>query len=135
MKSIALLLLGLSLLLAGCINADKTAKLGESFQLKVNQTAYIESEGLLIELDDIPEDSRCPVDVVCVWAGQTRVKLNVGKAGMDEATIEIRSANGSFSDNEGNAYSVQVIKVEPAPRSNRTIALTEYVVTLKISKQ
>ena len=48
-----------------------TARLGEEVQIGDIRMRPIE----------VLEDSRCPIDVTCVWAGRVRVRVAVGGAG------------------------------------------------------
>ena len=54
------------------------------------QQAVIAEESLTIKLVEI-NDSRCPEDVTCVWAGHAAVTLQVGKPGLAPATLVIGS--------------------------------------------
>lgn len=51
------------------------ARLGEPFDLRVGETAYIADTRLSVRVTGVPEDSRCPREAVCVWAGNARVAL------------------------------------------------------------
>jgi len=58
--------------LAACGNAPPKiyADLGEEFSLSLGQTAAIKGQDLQITFEDVIEDSRCPSDVTCIWAGR-----------------------------------------------------------------
>ena len=49
----------------------------KEFSLGIGQTASIEGERLVIKFKAVLEDSRCPVNVVCVWAGNGKVEFEV----------------------------------------------------------
>lgn len=67
------------------------------------------------------EDSRCPVNVQCVWAGQVRLSVRI-ETGAGATTRELTSgkpepvADGSLT----------LTAVEPATRSDATIAPDSY---------
>ncbi len=46
-------------------------QLNSPIKLHVNESAFIESENLQITLNRI-DDSRCPSDVTCIWAGEAK---------------------------------------------------------------
>jgi hypothetical protein len=132
-------LLVLSVLLVflfGCtIPFQKTAVLNEAFQLKVGESASIASEGLTIKLVDVPEDSRCPTDVQCIWAGRTKVALSATKGGVDLGAFNITTEPGA----EGSAgaiagYLVRVSGVSPSPLSTKQIQKSDYLITLIVVK-
>jgi hypothetical protein len=66
-------LIWLSAASAGAANVH----INKEFSLCVGQTASIGGENLVIKFKAVLEDSRCPVNVVCVWAGNGKVELEV----------------------------------------------------------
>lgn len=56
---------------------------------KVDLGTTVTSDGIKIEFEAVLEDSRCPVDVQCVWAGQARVKVNISSADMPEESLDL----------------------------------------------
>ncbi len=73
-------------------------------------------EGISIEFIEVLEDSRCPTDVVCVWAGRARVKLSVtGTPTLNnvfEVTVGEKDKN-SISSYKG--YQIKAIALAPSP--------------------
>ncbi|MEW6035863.1 MAG: hypothetical protein AB1529_04580 [Candidatus Micrarchaeota archaeon] len=129
--------LALVVFLAGCAQTGGDyvpAKLGEPFRLKLDQTAYIQSENLYVKLTDIPQDSRCPSDVTCIRAGDTTVVLSVKKGSVDLGTVRLTSENSVEASGEVGGYSVSFLAVEPYPVSTDPIQREEYVVTLRVTK-
>ena len=49
----------------------------KEFSLDIGQTASIEGDKLVIKFKAVLEDSRCPNNVACVWAGNGKVELEV----------------------------------------------------------
>ena len=71
------------LLLALCLGCDSSGfdereraelEAGDA-QIELGETATV--EGLAITFDAVVDDSRCPLDAVCVWEGQAVVTLTV----------------------------------------------------------
>jgi len=128
----------LSILLLGCAikSADVSAELDKQFSLKANQTASIDSEGLTIKFREISGDSRCPSDVVCVWAGEVTAKLELKKS-TNEAPIQL--ILGAGADNRSEAefddYSIKLVSVDPYPKTTGSIQQSNYSVILSVSKK
>ena len=104
------------------------ARLGEEFDLRLNQTAYIASTPLSIEADAVPEDSRCPTDVVCAWAGNARVSLTLragttANGGDVNSTLQPRAISRL-------GYTVELVDVRPPRLSTQGIPAEAYVVRL-----
>jgi len=135
-RTIVALFIGL--LLLGCTANPQLvqAQLGKNFTLKVNQTASIASEGLIIKLDGVTQDSRCPSDVVCVWAGEVQVKLLLSKGEKSGLLQPVLGASaGNESEGEFEGYKIKLVSVEPYPVSTKQIAQSDYNVTLTVEKE
>jgi glucose/arabinose dehydrogenase len=101
--------------------APQAASLNQEIQLAPKQQAAYGPQGLTVEFVRVIEDSRCPSDVECVWAGEVKVevatRINTAEAG-EHATV--------------GAFRVAIVNVHPVPVSTRQIPQEEYRVTLKV---
>lgn len=65
---------------AGCTK-EIDGETGTPFVLKVNQKAAISDplhqRTLMVEFDEVVEDSRCPEGAMCFWAGQAIVAVSI----------------------------------------------------------
>ncbi|GMU39209.1 MAG: hypothetical protein AMXMBFR23_00750 [Chloroflexota bacterium] len=93
-------------------------------------TARDGTERLDLQFAAVVEDSRCPVDVTCVWAGQATVRVHLGARG----THDIVTGAGAPGAVEVDGWRVEVVAVEPEPHSARPIAAGDYRVTLRIAR-
>jgi hypothetical protein len=131
------LLIGVSI---GCIDItiDDFAlpALGSQFKLKVGQTTALKSDNIKVTLLKVTEDSRCASDVVCIWAGQVNVLVNVTKNGknLGDVTLTLGAGNPDLAVKNVGDYSIKVIEVNPYPISTHKIESSEYIVTLKVSR-
>ena len=80
-RSFFLLLL---ITLAGCDllwnsgDAGSTsARLGDPFWIDYGETAALDDGALRITFDGTLNDSRCPKDVACIWAGSAKIQLRM----------------------------------------------------------
>jgi len=115
-------------------NEEIFSNLYDVFILKINQTAFIKSENLKIKFVNVIEDSRCPVDVVCVWAGRVVVLLSISK---DNKYFEDFELSYSISQKEQDkkifdGYSIKFIRIEPEKFSKQKIS--EYFAYFSVSK-
>ena len=112
-----------------------SAPLGKEVSLKIDQTLKIESENLEIKFLRVISDYRCPKEVVCVWAGQVIVMVNVWKAGENLGEFELIDTNdGRVSSTQVGDYEIFLLKVEPYPEINKTINTKDYRITIKVDK-
>lgn len=130
MKSYQNIITGLFLLctlLSSTCKEDLTgsgkAKLGTAFKLARSEKVIFTDANLLLELNEI-NDSRCPVNVQCVWAGNAKAKLLVSGASGEKISLDFclgqcdsglkETDTISFKlDNE--SYSIVLNKIEPYP--------------------
>ena len=102
---------------------------GVENEFKINGDYHSIDNSLNFTITDV-NDSRCPSDVVCIWAGKVDVKIKVESPVPGTITL---STYDNPVDTVGN-YSFKIIDVSPYPISTKTIKLEDYVVLLKIEK-
>lgn len=110
--------------------ATVEARTGREFRLRVGGIARLDGD-VLVAFRGVSGDSRCPIDVVCVWAGDAEVRLEatIGRMAWTAFTLhtgeEPRTA--SFS-----GRTIHLIAVEPSRRSDEAIDPSSYVVRLRV---
>jgi hypothetical protein len=87
------------------------------FQLEAGEAALLESQGVKIGLMEVLEDSRCPRDVVCVWAGRAVVLISVTHEGQNlaQAELAIGEAGKDASTWSFGRYTVELLALDPYP--------------------
>jgi hypothetical protein len=110
--------------------------LAREFKLRVGQRAAVEGEGLRIRFASVANDSRCPADVTCVWAGNAEVLIEAESGGSREG-LKLNTHGGAKFPKESRhkQYSVGLVALSPHPRTDRKTKATGYVATLVIRKQ
>lgn len=131
------LFLALPLGLAVCGNPQPfdpeiEVSLDEPFALRVAQSAEVATTGLRIRFDGVGEDSRCPVDVTCVWAGNARVRLTVDADGAVEQLELNTGLDPRVAQVHGSAVALEGL--QPENRTGVTIAPDDYVATLRVTR-
>jgi hypothetical protein len=118
--------------LARCDGAGSSgvvcARLGEQFDLRVGETAYIADTRLSIQVTAVPEDSRCPRDVMCPWAGNARVSLAL----RDGTNMDAADVNSTLEPRAVTrwGYTIELVEVKPVPTAGQPIPAAAYVVRL-----
>lgn len=134
MRHRVLPLLAAVALLAGAAACDGVTEVqaGQPFQLKVGETAVLPDSSAAVRFAGVPQDSRCPSDVVCVWEGDATVRLDL-LTPHDTSAVDLHTSprnDWSRSAVVGN-WSVELVEVAPHPRAGQPIAQGDYVVTLR----
>ena len=104
----------------------------ETVSVKIKTEKRSPKSGLKIRFLNLTEDSRCPTDTNCIWAGNAKIILRVSKNGQAKE-IEMHT-NGPNHSVDFNGYRLTLIKLTPVPRSNIRINRNGYVATLKVER-
>lgn len=127
----------LGLLLAGCQGGSLTGidkELGDPFGLRIGETAVLDDGGITLALLDIPEDSRCPVNVVCVWQGNARLAMRATVGG-EAHRFALNTAIGVVGPGEAvvGGYLVELLEVDPRPVAGEPIPRPAYRALLRVT--
>jgi len=128
----------LLVLLGVCAGAAQTARVGREFKVRAGQVVMLDGGSLRLRFARVESDSRCPVDVDCVWAGNAEVLFEVGGRGWSKGTTLGLNTNASPErPGEGRygRYTLKLVGLAPQPRSTGKIAAGRYTATLLVSKE
>lgn len=135
MRSILFFILGLLLFASSC---EKDTRWTEEATIRYLETVEFESEQLLVTFEEI-NDSRCPLNVTCVQAGEARVLLVIRRPGAEDA-LEL-SARGLCQDETGPCgqaktllgYRFELLFVYPYPVEGVELKPEDYAIKLVVS--
>lgn len=89
-----------------------------------------EFSGGSLVFTSVEQDSRCPQDVQCIWAGEVAVVLLVSW-GRESGTVSLKT-NGAVV--VLGSYRFALLDVSPAKITNKEIPQKNYRATIKIEK-
>jgi hypothetical protein len=104
--------------------------LGQSFELRRGTSAILQ-DGVKVMFGDVRSDSRCPMDAVCVWAGDAVVTVRLSPPAGSQVERELHT-QPSGSEASYLAYVIKLVSLSPYPRSDRQIRPDDYVAILTI---
>jgi len=126
------LILSLMMLLALGVLPATAAKRPETMRVQINKEKRFAKGRLSIRFVELVEDSRCPTDTNCIWAGNAKIRIRVAGYGRSqELTLD---TNGQHQAATAEGYSIKLISLTPAPRSNIRINRNGYVATFEAVK-
>jgi hypothetical protein len=115
---------------AGCATSatpnTQTVSLDTEFTLAPSGRARIEGGEVEVRFVGISEDSRCPRDVACVWAGQAKVRLDITSRRSEPVLRDVLEQQSVIADQ----YEIKVVRVLPYPETSGAIPPDDYRVTL-----
>ncbi|MCX6169482.1 MAG: hypothetical protein NTX65_09085 [Ignavibacteriales bacterium] len=90
------------------------------------------NDSIKIRFDGVTADSRCPIDAVCIWAGDGEVNLNVSS----------NNSSKKYSLHTGlepreiitGGYMIQLVNLMPAQRTSLRIRQEDYNIELRVTK-
>ena len=123
------------LLSTGCsANGEVKGNLNEELTLRIGQTMRISEENLTIEFLEVMEDSRCPKNVNCVWAGRAVVRVRITYSGpAQELLLTQPGLTDEYSKEDFQRYQLSYC-VQPYPEQGRKIPENQYRLLLVVSK-
>ena len=106
--------------------------LGQAFDLRAGSSVVV-SGGLKVTFDRVVADSRCPMDAICIWAGEAvlALKLALGTDTPVEREVKVDSTSPELSF---SAYRIKAVALAPYPRSGFKPEPKDFVVTLTITR-
>jgi hypothetical protein len=111
-------------------------QIGQDVRLNLGASAQV--DGLRITLVDVVEDSRCPSNVACVWAGQVIAKLSVTGPNLAETTLQLKLQGHGLQREAptrvGDRWQIQITSVLPYPTSPTSAPAESYIVNLRVSR-
>ena len=118
------------LLVCSCRNPSQPpTPLGVSFDLTPGNSATL-SNGLTLTFNAVTEDSRCPIGVFCVSAGDATVVVTLSQNGPG-AQRQLHT-NRDPSEVVYSTSVVKLLSLAPFPRADHPIGAKEYVATFRV---
>jgi len=117
MKRATLTACGLLLAASGCTGVQTAAVVepGASFTLAPGETAAVRGTDARLTFKRVTEDSRCPVDVTCVWAGDARIEITISRNGAADDTRILSITPPKYEAAVGNLR-IRFVSLAPVPR-------------------
>jgi hypothetical protein len=122
-------------LVAACATAGRppaAAALDRDFRLERGETAAVGDDGLTVRFVAVVEDSRCPLGVQCVRAGEARVQLQLRAPGSGSDVVVLATEGGQPRYASLGPYDVHLVDVEPRHRTDDPHP--PYVAILRVSR-
>jgi hypothetical protein len=122
------------MMIAGIFGAGEAAgQSKETVKVALAAQKTAQKKKLTVKFLSVVEDSRCPEDVDCVWAGNAKIKVKLTSKGKSKE-VELNSNLETNSVNfEG--YTVAFKDLTPYPKSTDTGAKKNYTAVFEVHKK
>ena len=115
----------------GSDRQDALIAAAQEMTLRVGEEKAVSKSVVRLAFGLVVEDSRCPIDAVCVWQGNAMVELGI-RAGMGptqpirlNTTLEPRST-------VWNGIRISLLELQPAPRAAEPTKPDAYQVKVRL---
>lgn len=98
--------------------------------LKVGETATLDDD-FRIRFDSVRSDSRCPLDALCVRAGEAIITVSVRAANGRAESHEMRT-DAAGSQIAFDNHTIELTALSPYPRASQAIDPRDYVATFVV---
>ncbi len=136
MRTALALFIATMLLLGWCEENDLgvdllTTQLPATVELKPGHSVELTDQGYRITFKSVPEDSRCPTGVQCVWAGDAAVHLKITGVEARDCTLHTTLDPRSIVLKR---VSIALKRVSPYPSRESRIDPSDYCVKLDLAE-
>jgi hypothetical protein len=134
------LIVGFSILMASCGGSvptvPKNVPLDEDFDLAPSQVAMVGDTGLTLAFERVRSDSRCAVDVQCIWEGDAAVAVTASQPGRESAPLELHTttSGGGVREARYGEFLIRLTGLSPQPRSTEPIRPGDYRAALRVTR-
>ena len=104
----------------------------EQLTLRHGQQKKAGSTGLTVKFMSVVEDSRCPVGVNCIWAGNAKIEVNVADARGSKKFV-INTTTGPQRDQYGG-WAIRLVSLSPQPPQTGKISPARYTATFSVER-
>jgi hypothetical protein len=108
------------------------AQAQEMVIIKAGQQRTAAKSKLRIKFISLIEDSRCPIGVDCIWAGNAKIRVQV----VGERSTKVFEMNSTLGPKGDilDGWAIMLEELTPVPRANRKTNPKNYTATFKISR-
>lgn len=114
---------------------SKVAQVDSDFDLAVGQSVRIEGNALTITFNAVTADSRCPLGVFCIQAGNATLSLTVTDAAATKTLVLLYPNPTSQTPDSVKVagYQISLVALQPIRRRDVTIPPESYIATLHVT--
>src|SRR5690349_7035145 len=97
-------------------------EVGKAFEMKIGESFAIND--LKLTFRSVEGDSRCPIDAVCVWAGDAEIALKIDQ-GSQSAVASLHTMLEP-KKTVWNGYTISLVTLTPVRQANKPVDPKDY---------
>jgi hypothetical protein len=100
--------------------------LSDTLMIKYQESLTEEDEEISIKFEELISDSRCPVDVICVWEGDAELRFAFSNT-VETIKFNLHTAGNYFTkDTVVLGYHIKLLDLYPYPHSKKEVSKNSY---------
>lgn len=112
--------------------AGAQKRVGEPFQLGVGESVIIADAGFSVGFDHVVSDSRCPLNVDCIWEGNASARTWAEIPRTDRTFFDLNTNPQFRGEASFVGFIVRLLGVTPHPFDGVIIDPKDYIVTMVV---
>lgn len=125
-----------AIIYSGCetdLNLKSTLPLNDTIELANFETKVNYEHNLILRMDSVLNDSRCPSNVQCVWEGNAAVRfLFTVDSIQTDFVLNTHGGNQFNADTVIGGYNIKLLDLSPYPEEPGEILQVEYYTELLV---
>ena len=105
-------------------------ELGRAFSMKIGESVTVGE--LRLTFRSVEGDSRCPVDAVCVWAGDGEIALKIEQG--NKAAVAALHTTLEPKKTEWDGYTIALVSLTPARKANTDVSSADYRAEILVTR-
>ena len=105
-------------------------EIGRAFDIKIGETIAVGD--LKLTFQRVANDSRCPIDAICVWAGDAEIALRIEQG--SQAAVAALHTHLEPKQTVWNGYTIQFVSLAPSQSSASPIDPSRYQAQLVVTR-
>src|SRR5688572_18743610 len=105
-------------------------EIGRAFEMKIGETISVGE--LRLTFRSVEADSRCPIDAVCVWAGDGEIALKIEQG--NQAAVAALHTMLEPRKTEWNGYTIAFVSLAPSRSASSSIDPADYRAQLLVTR-
>ena len=131
MRAFVLILLAGLMASCGSTSVQPSTPIDATLTIPIGQTVTIDGASLGVRFESVTEDSRCPINAMCITAGQAVVKVSVVSAHTN-GSAELRNTPASAKTAAVGDVRLEFTQLEPYPELGQPKA--DYRLTVRVTR-
>lgn len=118
--------------LAACDTATTpSVAIDQQFTMAPGDTVEMTDTSLRLRFDGVVNDSRCPIDAICIQGGDAEVRLT---AASDGAPQMLTLHTGTMAPVTFDGFTFRLVELTPYPISSQPFPPSDYRATLRLTR-